>query len=229
MINMDQVISNSIIKRMVAEKDMSEKSLKKIYRRLCKITHPDLKNVNSDEFVLLQNEYEEAKKYLNQLKVYFSSYGINPMLSREEIKKQFYLSLKHYTIAGLHCVRIRIKPEIRRRNALILKEVLFWAKLYNSEFIPIFLKYNRAYFRRFNQWKKRNLFMLAQRQFQRGLRFCFDYVTGGNTRTFHTTVSYLKDAIYNLQFADHDSITVSLLDFAQWLLNDVQTIHYLTL
>ena len=218
--------NNTIVKRLIAEGELSQSHLKKVYRELCKHAHPDLKNRDSVEFIQIQEEYEQAKKHLCEIKKIFNkSEDSHPFLSVNDIRKQFYQSLYHYTAAGMHSVRVRIKPEIRKRNTTLLQQVLYWAKFYNPAFIDIFLKYNKAYFRRFHNWQKKDKFVKAQRLFLRGLRDCFDYERNGNIRTYRASQSFLEDAVSNLKLANQDSLSLSLLEYAEWMMQELKTLH----
>lgn len=227
-------INNSIIQRLISEgKDLSLNELKKTYRRLCKETHPDITKKDSSDFQQLQSEYEIAKKSLQQIKDYYKAMQLNQgnqsnkidiIISREQIKKKFYDSLHHYTVAGLHFTRLRRKPSLKARNSTILKQVFYWGNLYDPEFCAIFKEYNKIHFRSFYNRKQEERYYTGKKLFVQGLRHMFDLLKTSTNGTYKTTVRYFHDSLYVLGHAGHNSSTVALIKFLYWVIKELEKI-----
>jgi hypothetical protein len=225
MANIETIIQhNSLVKRLIAEGNLSEEYLKKIYRRLCKITHPDLKKQDSVEFIRLKAEYEEAKEHVGELKTYLIEKENTNVLGDGDIRRMFYASLKHYLAAGLDSMRIRIKPEIKKRNELILREVLYWAKLYKPSFIPVFLEYNRAYLRRFSEWQKRESLSKARRLFLFGFRESIRYEDTHSPRALYAARSYFSDCQSVLEILTPSAHGRAVAGFALWFSGELESL-----
>ncbi|RPJ09289.1 MAG: hypothetical protein EHM28_02000 [Spirochaetaceae bacterium] len=195
---------NSIVKRLIAEGNLSQEYLKKIFRNLCKITHPDLDKKPGEEagreeagaaFIRLKDEYEEAKSNLERLQSYLLGNGRGgDVLGARDIERMFYDSLRHYLAAGLYSVRMRIRPELKKRNELILREIVYWAKLHDPVFIGVFLIYNKTYLRRFSEWQRRDNLIKAQKLFQRGFSTTVEYAGNKSPHTLRTARLCFSDA-----------------------------------
>ena len=57
---------NSLIRFLESRKDLSVASLKKLYWKLCKETHPDREGGSQEKFLTLQTEYAEALLILSK-------------------------------------------------------------------------------------------------------------------------------------------------------------------
>jgi hypothetical protein len=216
-------MENIFIRQMIAVGDISSEQLKKLYRKLVKETHPDANKMRRDgrAFQCIQAAYEEAAASLETVKEMYLSSG-KVIYDSEGLRRIFYDSLQHYTAAGLHSFKVRLKPELQARNKLIVKDVLFWSSFYDPLFTNIFLEYNKVYFRRFSEWKKEKAFIKARRFFLRGLQSCFDYEKRGTAAAFRTANSYINDTIFLLQLDSETPHSCAILDFADWLKKDLK-------
>lgn len=217
----NKLFNNSVIIRLIREgRDISEVELKKVYRQLCKETHPDLTKSDGLEFQNLQQEYELARKCLKELRQAIKSRKKDSqiIITYEQIEKKFFESLKYYTISGLHSAKLRRKPELKVRNSAILKEVLYWANLYDPDFYNLFLEYNRVYFRVFKDVKKEQKFYLGRKLFLQGLRHFFDYYENRLQGTYNTTLRCFHDSFSILRFTSADHPTLVIMKFIQWLI-----------
>jgi len=211
---------NQILKELITLNDFSEKTLKKIYRRLSKKFHPDLSNKSGDEFVKLQKDYEEAKEFIKNLKFDVSFVKDN---DKENIdpRAEFYDKLYYYTVSGLHSIKIRIKPKLKERNDKIIEQVLYWAEKYNPLFIPIFKEYNKIFFIPLNEMEVAKKIYRAQKLMIKGLYFFFDYQKNGLESYKNIAISYIEDSLYELKLLDYSDYQKSIVDFAEFILKEL--------
>jgi hypothetical protein len=225
MANIEKIIqSNSIVKRLIVEGDLSPENLKRVYRRLCKITHPDLQKQDSIEFIQLKDEYEEAKEIFEDLKAYLIQKGNTSLLEEDDVRRMFYAGLRHYMAAGLYSLRMRIRPEMKKRNELILREVLYWAKLYKPTFIKVFLEYNKAYLKRYVDWQRRDNLAKAQKVFLFGFRDILSYEENRSPRALKASRSYFLDCVSILESTPPTPAGLAVHQFAMWFLDELDSL-----
>lgn len=218
---------NSIVKRLIAEGDISLVQLKRIYRRLCKMTHPDLKKEDGAGFIRLKEEYEEALAHIDALKMHLSGYAEGSGLGEADIRRMFYDALRHYLAAGLSSARMRIKTDVKARNELILREVVYWANLYKPSFIPVFLDYNKTYLRRFTEWDRRDNLGQAQKLLVRALYNTTDYESSKSPQALRAVRSYLSDCFEYLEILAPSVAVKALRAIAAWFSGEIEALALL--
>ena len=212
---MEHLRENRLIRELMKESEVSEDNLKKIYRNLCKKTHPDLTGKNSQEFKNLQKDYKEAIEYLLEF----------DRLSDEKTAKPriyLYKALQSYLAYGLFSSRIRNKPALRQRNESLLREIINLSGLYSKEFMNIFIEYNRVHIKKLNEWDLEKKIRKAKNIFLSGLNCFLDYEGGGNIMAYRACKSYLGDCIYELQIIGNGQSQKMLLDFSNWILKEIE-------
>lgn len=215
--------TNSLVQAMVMQGRLSLRELKRVYRKKCKETHPDVSEQDSRAFQQLQEEYQEAARLLLEIGDTFSALETKGKNSWQlDIRAAFYSSLQRYTASGMHSHRVRLKPELKVRNTKILEEVFYWGSLYDSEFPAVFRNYNQVYYQRFKEWKKNEQLVKARKIFLMGLRNATDYSRNRTEGSKRTAVSLLQDALYILERTENTPFSGPLAAFARWLLDDVQ-------
>ncbi|MBN2351521.1 MAG: hypothetical protein JXD23_03055 [Spirochaetales bacterium] len=218
------LLGNSIVKRLVADGDISMERLKKIYRTYCKMTHPDLMKKDGREFIRLTAEYEEALAHWDELSARLVGDGLSTALGESDIRRMFYASLRHYLAAGLYSPRIRIKPEVKKRNELVLREVVYWANMYRPDFIAPFLGYNKTYLRRYLEWRKRDHLAKARKLFLEGFRNTLDYEAGRSPRALRSARSYFSDCQSVLGLIAPSAAVTALSVLCAWFSNEIDSL-----
>lgn len=213
----DLLAQNTLLRILHSGEDFTLPALKRLYRILCKRTHPDLAG-NTEKFQTLQLEYEEALQYLEALQDYRQHLG---NMDIQELRRSLYMSLHQYTVSGLHSFRIRLKPELKSRNTAIIRDVLYWANLYDSRLVPIFARYNQFTFQNFVEWERDRFFRKGRRLFLQGLRSAFEFQRSNSHKALRTALSYLKDAEYILNLLGRNPVSSTVFDFAHWLASDL--------
>jgi len=219
------LLGNSIVKRLVADGDITRERLKKIYRTYCKMTHPDLMKKDGGEFIRLTAEYEEALAHWDELSVRLVGDGLSTVLGESDIRRMFYASLRHYLAAGLYSPRMRIRPEAKKRNELILREVVYWADLYRPAFIPPFLEYNKTYLRRYLEWRKRDHLAKARKLFLEGFRNTLDYEAGRSPRVLRSARSYFSDCGSVLGLIAPSAAVSALTGLSAWFAGELDALE----
>ncbi|MCG8571538.1 MAG: hypothetical protein MJB14_15490 [Spirochaetes bacterium] len=211
---------NRILKSLISGRNISEKQLKKIYHYLCLQTHPDLTGKDGKEFIEIQKEYQQACMYFNKLKDFVKEGEIDPSRLKNP-RHELLLNLYHYTIAGLHSVKIRMKPELKSRNAKIIKSILFWAKWYDKNFITIFIDYNKPQFKCFKQWQSEKEHKVIRKQFLYSLYHFFQYQKTGSQSKYEAAKINLCDTLDMIQINSKNSL-ITLERMVNWFLKEIE-------
>ena len=125
----------------------------KLYRILCKNTHPDLTGKDGRDFIRLQEIYDKIKETL-QSQTEVTGCGFNPYRVITELgykkpvhpRDGLFIALHRYVSLGLHTHKVRSKSVLKERNNLIIRTVLYWARRYDKQFVDIFSAYNMTQF-----------------------------------------------------------------------------------
>jgi len=211
----ENISNNKIIKRLIEKGKFSELELKKVYRELCKQTHPDITGKNSQEFIEIQNDYKIAKKYLTSL--LSSNYNVNEFKPRIMLYKCLY----NYNLYGLNSSKIRRMPELKSRNLSLTKELIFWANIYDQDFLKIFIEYNKKHIKDFNGWKEEEIFKKGRDYFIKGFNFFLEYQSNGNLGTKKVCLTYLQESTFELTLISKSTLRQSIANFANWLINEL--------
>ena len=237
-------LSNDIIRQLINSGHISESELKSIYRGLSKETHPDLTGGDSSEFLKIREEYRQAQSYLNVLKSQNGTHREQPFLSgnpgrtspfsptriifdsgfRRAIDPRagLYVGLFRYAAAGLYSQRVRAKSTSNRRNLNIIRTVVYWAHLYDPEFISIFINYNRLHLVQYRDVVGDRKIIAGRRFFIQGLNWFVQFQDRGRSTAFEIGWETLSRAIDNLQLAQRSPLRRSLLSFAEWLRTELE-------
>lgn len=216
---MRALTSNRLIRELFSNTDISEQQLKKIYRDFCKQVHPDITGTDGGDFNILQEEYEEARGYLK--KIMGITHGKMGSLHFDP-RKGFYKSLAYYNAAGLHSAKVRLRKELKERNNTIIKSVLFWAELYDPEFIQLFLDYNKVYLKSFNRWKSEKHLKNARRLFLEGFKNFLDYQRSGLEIYRRTTASFFRDALFDLANVEAENLKMPMTHLIAWIEEEIK-------
>jgi hypothetical protein len=212
----EQFSKNKIMNKLILGGNISEKELKKIYRDFCKKTHPDLTGKASEDFLIIQKEYEEAKKYLSEIILHERESNLkNPRIMLHTL-------LYSYNIYGLHSSKIRRKEELKERNISLTREIIFWGKIYDPEFVTIFIEYNKKHIKSFTGWEEESIFKKGRDLFLKGLIYFFEYEAKGNLGTLKIASMSLHDAIFELNLISSSSLRKSIFDYTNWILKELE-------
>ncbi|MCX7023981.1 MAG: hypothetical protein NT080_05105 [Spirochaetes bacterium] len=210
----------------------NELELSRIYRALSKRIHPDLAGGSGERFVSLNREYGTALAALKS----GGGASVRPSPPRDDFdpykvvremgfpavedpRACIYLAINRYKNAGLYNRKVRSAPALRKRNAAILRTVLYWARIYDPAFVEIFLS-----------WDRRRLEGLATTALHRAgseLRSRLDmaysqfmeYQEFGRPMTAQLVRSNLDDALETIELYHLDRDGAKF--FAQWLLAEL--------
>jgi hypothetical protein len=213
MFTVDTIIrKNSIVQRLIGGGKITREQLKKIYRTLSKLTHPDLKHEDDRQFIRLHEEYEEALAHWDALRTRLAGEDGSTI----DIRTLFYGSLRHYLAAGLYSQRVRLRPDIKKRNEMVMREVLSWARLYNPAFMTVFLDFNKSHLRRYLEWSKRDALARARKIFIMGFRNAVDYQYSCNAQSLRTADSFFTDCLRLLETIAPSAASRALAGLARW-------------
>jgi len=217
MLTIDTIIrTNSIVQRLIGGGTITREQLKKIYRTLCKSTHPDIRHKDDREFIRLHAEYEQALEYWHDLHSRLTgARGVSTM-TPADVRSHFYGALRHYLAAGLYSQRVRIRPDIKKRNELVLREVLTWANAYQPAFINVFLDFNKSHLRRYLEWNKRDNLARARKIFVMGFRNAVDYQYQRSPQALRTADSFFADCLSVLETVTPSAASQAIESIARW-------------
>lgn len=217
MLTVETIIrTNSIVQRLIGGGTITREQLKKIYRTLCKSTHPDLRHKDDREFIRLHAEYEQALEHWEDLHSRLTGANGDSTMTTADIRAHFYSALRHYLAAGLYSQRVRLRPDIKKRNGLVLREVLTWANAYNPAFVSVFLDYNKSHLRRYLEWNKRDNLARARKIFVMGFRNAVDYQYQRSPQALRTADSFFADCLSVLGTVTPSAASQAIGNMACW-------------
>jgi hypothetical protein len=216
-----------ILAKLLTTKSCTREEFRKIYLYLCKNTHPDLTGKDGEDFIRLKELYrrieekesavgETADSQFDPLKVIRES-GYD---AAGDSRKALFLSLYRYMSSGMHSYRIRRKPPLKERNALILRSVLYWAGRYDRDFVGLFLDYNTRIFQQIRSTSDLKQEGRAKRYFREGFDWFIRFQIAGKLAARTLAEDRLRMCLYTLRvFGTSDSPVVP---FARWLLGELE-------
>jgi hypothetical protein len=221
----DQPARNDLLVELFSSGVLSEDELKKIYRKHCKRTHPDLTGSDGREFIKIQKEYKEALVVLARLHKHGHFDGPVSSSTLLSPSMALYASLHHYTTAGLHSARVRLKASLKTRNKQIIREVIECAGHYDPDFIPIFTAYNRIFIPKFLEREMRKRLHEASWLFRAGLNAFFDYKLHGDGWARRRCASFLDSTLQVLSQMDRGEARKALTSFTLWIIKEAASVE----
>ncbi|OHD55580.1 MAG: hypothetical protein A2Y33_00940 [Spirochaetes bacterium GWF1_51_8] len=199
---------NNLIELLRESGDMTLAGLKKLYRALCKKTHPDTGGGDDGGFIRLREEYEDAVVFLRARMSDIdglSDSGIGYSTPREELMAKLYLySLKIYS----------------REGGALLDEMIAAAEGYDPETMEILKSYRDIWIADFENWRgdfrrfnTHNLLISAVRQ----MFYFFTYGKELHKRSFFRII---EDAEKRTKYMDA-AMGGALLEMAGWLRREI--------
>lgn len=218
---------NRILKELIKSRNFSEKEAKRVFRKLSKLTHPDITKKNSSEdFINLKMELEEALAVIkNPTLVENILKSEDSFLFDEEnevnLRVNLYRWLEIYISLGIYSQKIRLKKELKERNEKIISSIINLSKLYDEEFAELFEEFNSNYFQPFDEWFEERELRNARKLLINGIRKFLDYENTGNLLTLRTATSYFNDAYYEYSLKSKSEYHKSTLRMISWFLKEL--------
>ncbi len=221
-----QASTEELIEKLLTTGKFSEHDLKRIYKVLCKSTHPDLTGKDHSRFLKVQEVYHDAlikfsagipgqKPDFDPYKV-ISDTGFSGKLST---RANLYICLYRYNTHDLYSFKIRAKPSLQERNSLIMKSILYWAALYDQRFIKIFIDLNTNVIRNIKTIKTIRQYSLARRLLIQGMDLFFQYQEKGRASSKKIAEEKLYKSIQLLYTIDNQDNP--MVPLAEWLLHEL--------
>lgn len=221
-----QASTEELIEKLLTTGKFSEHDLKRIYKVLCKSTHPDLTGKDHTGFLKVQEVYHDAlsklsagipgqKSDFNPYKVIYDT-GFSGKLST---RANLYICLYRYNTHDLYSFKIRAKPSLQERNSLIMRSVLYWAALYDQRFIKIFIDLNTNVIRNIKTIKTIRQYSLARRLLIQGMDLFFQYQEKGRASSKKIAEEKLYKSIQLLYAINNQDNP--MVPLAEWLLHEL--------
>jgi len=214
------------IEKLLTTGKFSEQDLKRIYKVLCKNTHPDLTGRDHEHFIRVREVYLAAltrfKNGRGTRLLGFDPYKVindTGYSGALDARACLYICLYRYNAHDLYSFKIRSNPALRERNTLILKSVLYWASGYDPEFITIFISLNTNVIRNIKSIQTIRQYSLARRLFIRGMDLFFQYQENGRASAKKIAEDKLYRAVQLLCATGNG--TNPMVPLAQWLLREL--------
>jgi hypothetical protein len=216
-----------LVVKLLTTRSCTREEFKRIYKLLCKNTHPDLTGKDGSDFIFLQEIYRRIKDREHRLSVgasesfdpykiiYESGYG-----KVRDSRSALYLSLYRYVSSGLHTYKIRSKDILRERNSLIIRTVLYWAGIYDIKFVQIFIDYNQKILDHIRASSTLRQGVKGKRLFLDGLDWFFKYQDTGRESSGKISRDKLTASIYTLRIFGFDDAPI--IPFSEWLLGELE-------
>jgi hypothetical protein len=221
-----QVSTAELIEKLLTTGKFSERELKRIYKVLCKSTHPDLTGKDHEGFIKVQDVYQDAltrfrqdvhygKEDFDPYKVIYDT-GFSGTLSPRAC---LYICLYRYNAHDLYSFKIRAKASLQERNTLIMRSVLYWAARYDQDFIKIFVDLNTNIFRNIKIIKTIRQYSLARRLFIQGMDLFFQYQEKGRPSSKKIAEEKLYKSIHLLCSINNQENP--MVPLAEWLIGEL--------
>lgn len=120
----------------------SEVELDRIYRRGSRVLHPDRTGDDGSRFVRFQTVFASYRtEWADRRSISAIRQTVDPFTVLRDLglrddlppRPALYASLYRFRSLGLERWRVRTRPALRRRNAQIIRTVIYWAYAYNRE------------------------------------------------------------------------------------------------
>ncbi len=196
---------NSLISRLTAEKNLTVKRLKQVYRELSKQTHPDLTNKKGDEFIRLRAEYEDALKILR-----------NPdELSRisKQPARESPRTPREAVLQDLAMFAFKIFSDDAGRA---LDRMIAVSESYKPVLTEILTRYRDGYYRDFPKWRHIGRVYYAHNVFISAARQLFTYYASGKDRHKAIFEGCLRDLEVKARGLDNERGRI-LTELGAWL------------
>lgn len=216
-----------VVDKLLTTGSFTKEDFNKLYRLLCKNTHPDLTGKDGKDFIKLQEINKQIQKKTDA-EAFFIRQKFDPNKiviesgypKPDDERTALFISLQRYVHLGLHSYKLRTKSPLKERNRQVIRTVLYWGNLYDKQFVTIFLEYNKNTLAQIvvDQTLKHGL--KGRRVFIDGLRWFNKYQETGRRSAAHIAKDKLLYARYLLKtFTGKNS---PILPFLEWLLNELE-------
>jgi curved DNA-binding protein CbpA len=217
---------HDLVEKMLTKNSFSREDFFKLYRILCKNTHPDLTGKDGKDFIRVQELYEQMKN----LTVRFDPYKViresgfsvphNLGTPFTADRAALYISLHRYVSLGLHSYKLRSNALLKERNRTVIRTVLYWGNRYDKRFVPLFVDYNKNKFEQviINENLKHEL--KGKRLFVEGLGWFTKYQETGRRSSAHIAREKLSFACKLLK--SYGATRSPILPFSDWLQGELE-------
>ncbi len=216
-----------IVAKLLTTRSCTKEEFKRVYKLLCKNTHPDLTGKDGQDFIRLQELYTKVRKREADVQIQrlpsFNPYKIveeSGYPSVRDPRAALYISLYRYAASGMNAYKIRSKEVLRERNSLIIRTVLYWGSIYDPAFVPLFIDYNSKVFEHIRVSSTMKQELKGKRLFLQGLDWFCKYQDTGRTSSGTISRDKLRGSIYTFEvFGSNHS---PVIPFARWLIEELE-------
>ncbi len=219
--------TRQIINHLLSTGSCGEAEIQKLYRLLCKQTHPDLTGKDGSQFLKVQQAFEQLQGNSSLSTSFPRLENFDPFQLLRDMghalplspQASLYISLDRYLSLGLLSFKMRSKENLRNRNISVLRTVLFWAQQYDPAFIDIFLRLNRNIFQFSQSTQQMKNYTYGKKITLDGFRIFFEYQEMGRegSRKVCGEKLVLAGRIITLAVGASNP----LVDFCSWALKEI--------
>jgi hypothetical protein len=219
---------NDVVEKLLTSGSFTREDFFRLYRLLCKNTHPDLTGKDGSEFIRLQQVYEQVTQSMHSaasftFKPSFDPYRIiqeSGYPKPEHSRTALFISLQRYMGLGLHTHKIRSKALSKEPARQVIRTILYWANHYDNRFVKVFVDFNKNKFEQIQINEKLKNGLKGRRYFFNGLNWFLKYQETGRSSAAHIAREKLHMAIYLVK--DYGENDTPLVPFAEWLLEELR-------
>ncbi len=190
---------NRLIALLEKENDVSEKGLKRLFRRLCKSAHPDATGGKGERFIGLRRDYEEALALIR------TGRPAEPALPRPVLRERILDSLRRYAMR-----------EMTREAEKDLLALIDLSKHYDPPLAALWRDYRGQFYQTYSSWVSEGDVYYAHGHFIAIVKQFFYYREAYTARHRTLFLNYLKDLDGRLKKLDPER-AATLLGIARWL------------
>lgn len=144
---MDDDALNAILEDLATAVDLDDEAFERTYRSVILAVHPDAAGGDARRFMRARDAFAELREMRSRARrrAVFAE-GLDPHAVLRDVgapetitpRGALMVALYRFRALGIDRRRVRAKPELRRRNALVIRTVLYWAQACDTEFASVF-------------------------------------------------------------------------------------------
>lgn len=226
----DRDTLESIFASLREREGITIEQVQRLYRRLVRETHPDRTGDDGTLFRLVQTEFAALRaqaataEHARRISAGLDPYAVlvDMGLTRDtNPRAALYASLYRFRAIGLASWRVRTRPQLRHRNARVIRTVLHWGARVDSRFPPLFEAFLRDQAQFTIMERRASLYFLARRTLLRGLDLTIRYHDSARPATAEIAREVLRYCLLVTDGYARDAAFASLRGLAHWLLAEL--------
>lgn len=204
---------NRLIEILKKEKNVTPEKLKRIYRKLCKQTHPDTAKGTHDDFIRLRKEYEEALKALPSIHA-----GLKNNINSELPHPDAHVNVREAVMEKLYLFSMRL---FGSDGESALLELIEAADHYRKDVSELWNAYYASFYKTRKKWMDSGDVFYTHNLFISSIKQLFYYYSGSSERYKVLLLTFLQDLEKRMDNLDEEQARV-IRGLSEWLRQEAE-------